>query len=52
MGPVGAVTVSLWRHSASRAAIGSAVAPPSTAAVIAPIDTPVTATGRNPGRCS
>ena len=51
-GPVGAVTVSLARHSASRAEIGSVRAPPSTAAVMAPIDTPATATGRNPGRCS
>ena len=50
--PGGAPTVSLRRHNVSRAVIGSPLAPPSTAAVIAPIDTPATATGRNPGRCS
>ena len=51
-GPARALTVSLRRHSVSSAAMGSPGAPPRTAAVIAPIDTPVTATGRNPGRCS
>src|SRR3954470_14099600 len=45
-------TVSRLRHSSSRAAIGSLLAPPSTAAVIAPIEMPVTAIGSKPGRRS
>ena len=48
----GDATVSLRRHSVSSARIGSSAAPPSTAAVIAPIEMPATATGRNPGRDS
>ncbi len=48
----GEATVSLRRHSVSSARIGSPAAPPSTAAVIAPIEMPATATGRNPGRDS
>jgi len=40
------------RHILSNASIGSPVAPPSTAAVTAPIEIPVTATGVNPGRFS
>ena len=48
----GEVTVSLRRHSVSSASIGSPAAPPRTAAVIAPIEMPATATGWKPGRCS
>src|SRR3954451_9683777 len=45
-------TVSFSRHSRSRAEMGSSLAPPTTAAVIAPMEMPATATGLNPGRCS
>src|SRR3954452_13901089 len=45
-------TVSFSRHSRSRAAMGSSLAPPTTAAVVAPMEMPATATGLNPGRSS
>src|SRR3954464_14355246 len=44
--------VSFSRHGRSRAAMGSSLAPPTTAAVIAPMEMPATATGLNPGRSS
>lgn len=43
-------TVNLSRHSVSRAAMGWPRAPPSTAAVTAPIEMSATAGGLNPGR--
>jgi len=50
--PNGGDTVSFFRQSLSSVDTGSVGAPPSTAAVMAPIEMPVTATGLKPGRCS